>query len=366
MITTNSIPSGTPAPSGATSPSGELTAPKVGFFFWPKEAGMVARMGALAEEHGYDLVGVADSPGQCLDCWVSASLLSGAAPNIPITICVSNFTSRHWTTTAAAAASLATVHESGFVLGMGAGHSAVRNFGLQGATVGEMETDLASIVRMVRGEAVANGGRDAQLTWAREVPRVFLAASHERSLRLAGSTADGVYINYGLHPENIAESVQHVLDGERAAGVAPHSTEVWQVAALDCAQDGEIARAAVGKICAFIAGYVIGHRDPAKRGVPAELIDPIRELVGSYSTRPSQADSDLVSRLGLFDYLSQRVAVCGDPDECYEQFRKAAQGGARRLMFSVAQASDPVKTIDLIGRHVLPALRSDLAARTNV
>jgi alkanesulfonate monooxygenase SsuD/methylene tetrahydromethanopterin reductase-like flavin-dependent oxidoreductase (luciferase family) len=334
--------------------------PKIGFFFWPTSPDRVVRMGQLAEEHGYDLVGVADTPGQSMDCWVAATLLSEAAPSVPLSICVSNFVSRHWTTSGAAAASLAMTHKPGFIFGVGAGHSSMRNFGLQGSTADELDHDLRAIMRLVRGEAVPSGVGSAEMTWARERPRVFLAASHERSLRLAGAAADGAFVNYGLRPENIAESVRHVASGAEPAG---RDTEIWQVAGMDCAEDGAIARAAIGKMCAFAAGYVVGKRDPAKRGVPKELVEPMRELVRCYSTRPSQADSDLVARLGLTDYLSQRLAVCGDPDECLDQVRAAARAGAEALMFSVAGASDPVKTIDTFGRYVLPAIRAGEVSR---
>jgi alkanesulfonate monooxygenase SsuD/methylene tetrahydromethanopterin reductase-like flavin-dependent oxidoreductase (luciferase family) len=346
----------------AQTATGEVQPPKIGFFFWPTSPDRVVRMGQLAEEHGYDLVGVADTPGLAMDCWVAATLLSEAAPSVPLSICVSNFVSRHWTTSGAAAA-LAMTHKPGFIFGVGAGHSSMRNFGLQGSTADELDHDLSAIMRLVRGEAVPNGVGTAELTWTQKRPKVFLAASHERSLRLAGAAADGVFVNYGLRPENIAETTRHVMSG---TGPARQDTEVWQVAAMDCAEDGAIARAAIGKMCAFIAGYVIGKRDPAKRGVPTELVEPMRELVRSYSTRPSQTDSNLVARLGLTDYLSQRVAVCGDPDECLDQVRAAARAGARALMFSVGQGSDPVRVVDTFGRYVLPALRAEQVPQAHV
>lgn len=343
-----------------TTATGGVKPPKIGFFFWPTSPDLVARMGQLAEEHGYDMVGVADTPGQSLDCWVAATLLSAAAPSVPLSITVSNFVSRHWTTSAAAAASLAMTHKPGFIFGVGAGHSAVRNFGLQGSTVDELDHDLRAMMRLVRGEAVPSGVGSAEMPWARERPRVFLAASHERSLRLAGAAADGAFVNYGLRPENIAETVRQVASG---AGPAGRDTEIWQVAGMRCAEDGAIARAGIGAMCAFAAGYIVGKRDPAKRGVPKELVEPMRELVRCYSTRPSEADSDLVARLGLTDYLSQRVAVCGDPDECCDQVRAAARAGAEALMFSVAGASDPVKVVDTFGRYVLPAVRAERVSR---
>lgn len=337
-------------------PAATPASTRIGFYFWPADAKTVQQMGELAVEHGYDLVGVADTPGQSLDCWVSATLLSAAAPAIPIAVCVTNFASRHWTTTGSAAASVAEIHGADFLLGVGAGHSAVRNFGLSGSTAGEMEEQIGLTRRFVRGEDVPCGPGSARLSWTDgRIPKVFLAASHDRSLAVAGRVADGVFINYGIQPQDIAASTAKVRRAE-TAGSDP--TDIWQIAALDCAENGDLARAAVGKMCAFIAGYVIGKRDPIERGVPPELAAPMRTLVERYSTRPSQADTDLVAELGLTEYLHKRVAVCGDPQECLGQTLDAVRGGARSLMFSVSRASDPVRTVDLFGRHVLPALRA--------
>ena len=344
-------------------PSGVPDRTRIGFYFWPSDAKTVQQMGELAVEYGYDLIGVADTPGQSLDCWVSATLLSTVAPAVPISVCVTNFVSRHWTTTGSAAASLAEIHDSDVLVGVGAGHSAVRNFGLEGSTVSELDEQLDLTRRLVQGEEVPSGSASARLTWTDSRPKIYLAASHDRSLAIAGRTADGVFINYGLRPENVAESTAKVRRGEQA-GSTP--TDLWQVAALDCAEDGDVARGAVGKMCAFIAGYMIGKRDPVTRGVPPELAAPMRALVERYSTRPSQVDSDLVAELGLTDYLHQRVAVCGDPQDCLGQTLDAVRAGADSMMFSVGRASDPLRTVELFGRHVLPELRARERAASRV
>jgi alkanesulfonate monooxygenase SsuD/methylene tetrahydromethanopterin reductase-like flavin-dependent oxidoreductase (luciferase family) len=64
-------------------------------------------------------------------------------------------------------------------------------------------------------------------------------------------------------------------------------------------------------------------------------------------------DPDLVRRLGLFDYLRQRLAVAGTPDECGEQVEAALKAGATNLMFTVSLAADPIRTVELFGQHVL-------------
>ena len=107
---------------------------------------------------------------------------------------------------------------------------------------------------------------------------------------------------------------------------------------------------------AFLAGYVIGDKNLETRGVPAQFREPLLELRRRYSTRPGDADVRLVRELGLFDYLSRRLAICGTPDECLAQALAARDAGAKRLMLTGSLASDPVRTVELFGRHVLPKL----------
>jgi alkanesulfonate monooxygenase SsuD/methylene tetrahydromethanopterin reductase-like flavin-dependent oxidoreductase (luciferase family) len=102
----------------------------------------------------------------------------------------------------------------------------------------------------------------------------------------------------------------------------------------------------------------MGGSDLARRGVPPEYREPLLELRRRYSTRPGDADAALVTELGLFGYLSRRLAVYGTPEECLAQVRAAHAAGARRLMFTVSLAADPVRTVELFGAQVLPALHS--------
>jgi alkanesulfonate monooxygenase SsuD/methylene tetrahydromethanopterin reductase-like flavin-dependent oxidoreductase (luciferase family) len=70
-------------------------------------------------------------------------------------------------------------------------------------------------------------------------------------------------------------------------------------------------------------------------------------------------DPALVKRLGLFDYLRARLAVAGTPEDCLAQVRAASAAGATQLMFTVSLAADPVRTVELFGGAVLPALRAE-------
>jgi alkanesulfonate monooxygenase SsuD/methylene tetrahydromethanopterin reductase-like flavin-dependent oxidoreductase (luciferase family) len=79
---------------------------------------------------------------------------------------------------------------------------------------------------------------------------VFLAASHPKPLQVAGRTAEGVFVNYGLGADDIRESRMPIVAGAKAAGRAADDPEIWQVAALDCNDDRDLARNKVGAMLA--------------------------------------------------------------------------------------------------------------------
>ncbi len=329
---------------------------QIGFFFWPYDVSLVRAMAAAADRWGYAMVGIADTPGNAMDPWVAATLVAAATRRARVALCVTNLATRHPAVSAASIASLDLLAPGRAVLGIGVGHSGTRNLGVPSPAPSELEDGVTFIKTLLRGGPASYRGSSAHLPWVTRPSAVFLAASHPRSLRAAGAVADGVFINYGLGADNVRESETTVVDAAKAAGRNADDVERWQIAGLDCNEDGDAARRKIGAILAFVSAYVMGGGDLARRGVPPEYREPLRELRRRYSTRPGDADAALVAELGLFDYLARRLAVCGTPDECLAQVRAAQDAGARRLMFSVSLAVDPVRTVQLFGERVLPAL----------
>jgi 5,10-methylenetetrahydromethanopterin reductase len=330
---------------------------KVGFLFWPFTPDLVRAMAGAADRYGYDMIGIADTPGNAMDPWVAATMVAEATAHARIALCVTNLGSRHPAVSAAAIASLDLLAPGRAILGLGAGHSGTRNLGIASSAAGELSAGAEFIRTLLAGAPSSWQGGEAHLPWvARRCP-VFLAASGPRALAAAGRSADGVFINYGLWQENLAQSQAAVRAAAQAAGRDPEAIEIWQMAALDCNRDQGEARRRIGAILAFMAaGYVL-HGDLAARGVPESLHGAVAELKQRYSTRPGEADAALVDELGLFDYLSRRFAIYGTPAQCRDQILAARAAGADRIMFTVSLASDPLGTVELFGSVVLPALR---------
>ncbi len=329
---------------------------EVGFFFWPFTRELCEKLAERADRYGYAMIGIADTPGNAMDPWVSAAVVALASRRTRIALCVTNLLTRHPAVSAAAIASLDQISGGRAVLGIGAGHSGTRNLGLPHANASDLANGVTFIKTLLRGEPASLGATKAHLPWIKRAPPVFLAASHPGPLRAAGRTADGVFANFGLGAENIRSSEGYISEALKAADRDPDHVEIWQIAALDCSERRDLARSKVGAMLAFLAGYIIGDKNLEKRGVPEALREPLLELRRRYSTRPGEADIKLVQELGLFDYLSRRLAICGNPQDCLAQALAAKSAGAKRLMLTVSLASDPVRTVELFGEHVLPKL----------
>ena len=331
---------------------------EIAFFFWPFNIALVRRMAAAAEKYGFDMIGIADTPGNAMDPWVATTVVAEGTSRARVALCVTNLVSRHPAVSAASIASIDQIAPGRSILGVGAGHSGTHNLGMSRSKLGELDQGLRFVKDLLSGEPATLDGGTAHIPWVTAGPRVFLAGSGPRTLALAGAVADGAFVNFGIKTENLEQSEKAVRDGADAAGRNPDDVEIWQIASLDCNEDGAAARNKAGAILAFMAGgYIFDTPDLDQRGVPGDLHAPMRTLRERYSTRPGDADAALVDELGLFDYLASRFAIYGTPEQCLEQLMVAREAGLRRVMFTVSVASDPAGTVELFGEKVLPRIR---------
>jgi 5,10-methylenetetrahydromethanopterin reductase len=322
-----------------------VTAPRFGFFFWPYQPDLVARMVRLGESQGWDLVGMADTPGNAMDVWVALAHAATLGARVTLASCVTNLATREPAITAGAAAAVGQLSGGRFVLGIGAGHSGVVNVGRRPTPPAALREGLARVRALLDGDGPPP---------PRRVP-IYAAASGPGALRAAGAAADGAFVNHGLGAEETARARALLAEGAAQAGRAAGPFDTWFIACLDVSERRETALGQLGNILGFVAAYVLGPA-PTARGVPADLVPAVTELRRQYTTKRRDMDPGLVRRLGLFDYLRARLAVAGTPDDCAEQVQTALAAGATNLMFTVSLAADPIRTVELFGRHVLPAV----------
>ena len=328
---------------------------RFGFFFWPYTPQYTARMARLGEETGFDLIGIADTPGNALDPWVAMTLAAAATSRVALATCVTNLVTRHPSITASAAASVDAAAGGRTILGVGAGHSGVTNVGGVPSRAADLREGLTFLKAALSGAPASWRGAQTHLPWIKRPVPVYAAASGPAALRAVGGAADGAFVNYGLGAQHVSRVRGLIAEGAAGARRPASEIDVWSIACLDVAERREDALEKLGNILGFVAAYILGP-DPVGRGVPPDLVPAVHELRASYTTRQRDMDPALTRRLGLFDYLRARLAIAGTPDDCVAQVRAAEAAGVTQLMFTVSLAADPERAVELFGKAVLPRL----------
>jgi coenzyme F420-dependent glucose-6-phosphate dehydrogenase len=236
---------------------------------------------------------------------------------------------------AQAAATMDRLAGGRFVLGVGTGDpisDAALGFGPAGYR--ERAARLREAVGVMRslwtGDAVSRAGRWYHLDRARlfsppvQGVRLWMAADGPASAALAAQIADGVITSV----KDPSTTRTRVLEPFRASGGGTVLATRWCVLAGD---DDEAWRA---------LGPMRGLRVPGRR----EAVDP-SELRARADTTPREQ-------------ILSRFARARSGQELVERYRPvAAELGADYVSIQVA-STDPIRTIDVVGSEVLPALRA--------
>jgi alkanesulfonate monooxygenase SsuD/methylene tetrahydromethanopterin reductase-like flavin-dependent oxidoreductase (luciferase family) len=105
----------------------------------------------------------------------------------------------------------------------------VRLAGLRPARVKELESGTRLMRALLDGREVEVGAaRPAWLPHHRPVP-IWIAAGGPRTLRMAGSIADGVFIRVGTHRANLVRTIDAIRAGAAEAGRDPASVRLGAI-----------------------------------------------------------------------------------------------------------------------------------------
>ncbi|HYB40440.1 MAG TPA: LLM class flavin-dependent oxidoreductase, partial [Candidatus Methylomirabilis sp.] len=187
----------------------------------------VVRWATAVEDHGFDILGISDSPSLAREVYVTLAHCATATRRLRLGPRVITPGTRHPVVAASAAAALEEMAPGRTLVGVGSGDSAVYNIGDRPAPLAR----LAEYVRAIRGLMTVGtaeyGGKPARFTWSGTPVPIYLAASGPRTLRLAGQLADGAVVRTGLTPDIIRDSIAQVQAGAREAGRDPRAIDLW-------------------------------------------------------------------------------------------------------------------------------------------
>ena len=312
---------------------------RFGVNYLPGPAEDTLRWARVAEDAGFDIVGIADSQSVYRDVYMCLALCAAGTRRVRLGPRVINPLTRHPAVAAGAAATLAEMAPGRTMLGIGTGDSAVLNLGLTPSTRARLRAYVGTVRELLETGHSAWDGRPCRMTWGGggRIP-IYLAASGPRMLRLAGEIGDGVIINTGLTPDIVRDSIAEIRAGAESAGRRLEEVDCWWLPVANVRGDRGAAIDEVAMTLASAGSHLSRFTTEGKH-IPRELHAAVVALGDRYRpeehSKPDSSNRDLVRELGLLDYLAKRFAIAGTVDECVAKIGAAAEAGARQFWMSI-------------------------------
>ena len=335
---------------------------KFGVTMFPNSLDDVAKAARLAEQMGFDYVGVADSQSLARELYVTLGVVAASTERVLLGPTVSNPLTRHPAVAASAIASINELSRGRAFLGLGSGDSAVLNLGLRPARLAELHHYIQSVREMLAGETAEYRGDRAHVRWSSTAIPIAMSAEGPRTLAMAGSMADAAIIHTGLTTEVLQDTVARIREGERAAGREEGSAGVWAFAKCNIADDRQEAIEEI-KMALAASGHHAFRFTLEGKNVPEQYREAVSILHHEYEAAEHEQvgqtrNATLTDELGLTDYFADRFAIVGTPEECRAKTQSIFDAGVDVLLITAIGPS-PETIIRRYGEEVIAPLRGE-------
>ena len=291
--------------------------------------------------------------------YLSLSVVANATSKVRIGPTVTNVLTRHPAVAASAIATLNELSEGRAFFGIGSGDSAILNLGLRPANMIDMREYIQAVRVILSGKSYDYRGRSIHVQWSGNTVPIVMSAEGPKTLHMAGGIADAVIVHSGLTKDVLADTVSRIREGERIAGRPEGSTEIWAFAKCNISDKREDAVDEI-KMALAASGHHAFRFTLEGKNVPEDLKEAVMALQGEYVPKEHEQlgetrNSALSDELGLTDFLADRFAVVGTPDECLEKVRTIREAGVDSLLI-LAISSDSDNIIRRFGQEVIARL----------
>jgi alkanesulfonate monooxygenase SsuD/methylene tetrahydromethanopterin reductase-like flavin-dependent oxidoreductase (luciferase family) len=298
----------------------------------------------LAEELGYEVVGVGDSPTAYHEMVVSLTLAAAETNRATLAPVVTTPHLRHPLATALAISSLHDLTGGRVVLTIASGGGVGAGIGRPPAEMKELREYVLAVRSLLDGRPASWGGGTVMPPVHAQKARIFLGADGPRALRLAGEIADGVVMQVGSSMEHVDAKLAALRSAALEAGRDPETIEIWAMSYSSVRPTREAAIADVTAFLAVNAGLGMRARH-LRRAVPRELEPKLVAMEQGYD--PSQhavvggANARLLGKLGLVDFIAGLYALAGTPEEIGAKMRELEGRGVACLLVPLPGHADP-------------------------
>ena len=332
---------------------------KFGVSLVPHDLKETAASARLAEDLGFDYVGIPDSQSLWKELYLSLSVVAGATSKAGIGPTVTNALTRHPAVAASAISTLNEMSGGRAYFGIGTGDSAILNLGLRPAKLKELEDYIGAMRTILSGESYDYKGRSIHVQWSDNPVPIIMSAEGPKTLNQAGRIADAVIVHSGLTKEVLDDTIARIREGERAAGRPEGTAKVWAFAKCNVSDRREDAIDEI-KMALAASGHHAFRFTLEGKHVPDELQEAVMALQGEYVTSQHEQlgetrNAALSDELGITDFLADRFAVAGTPNECLEKVRIIRDAGVDNLLI-LAISSDSENIIRRFGEEVIAKL----------
>ena len=268
---------------------------RFGVFLTPDatQPSRLLELAVLAEELGFDLIGVQDHPYQrrFLDTWTLITAIAVRTKTIQVFPDVANLPLRPPAILAKAAASLDLLSDGRLALGLGAGGAwdAIKAIGGPVRTPCESVAAVEEAIQVIRlmwsgDRNVRFDGKFYQLAGVQTGPKprhpigIWLGAYRPRMLSLIGRAADGWVPSLGyVQPADLLESNRRIDEAAAAAGRDPRAIRRLLNAGADVPAEMFTSLTVEHGMDTYVIG---GIEDPeALRWFATDVVPAVREAV---------------------------------------------------------------------------------------
>ena len=306
---------------------------------------------SLADELGFSLISVGDSPAGWHELYGSLSVAAHATKNATLAPLVTAPFLRHPLINANALCTIGDMAEGRIALGFAAGGSTALATGNKQASLARLREEVGALRALFAGEPSEWEGLPVKsLRFPRRVP-IYLSAMGPKTMALAGEIADGVILFTNMDLAALDAKIAAVRAGAEAAGRDPLSVDIWVISYCSIRDS---AAAAIDDLKAFLVAGGMALRLPgALDKVPVEYHARLQEMFRRYDATEHVVvggrNVQLMEELGLTDFLKDFDSIYGTEEEVRRVLDGIAARGVSTFIAPLPGHADPLGTIRRLG-----------------
>ncbi len=303
---------------------------------------------------GFDRLWMADSQGIWPDPYTLLGRLADKTDRIALGVGVSNPRTRHPAVLARSAVTVADLAGERFVLGIGAGNTALLHLGLPPGGLGLCGDVVRCVRALIRGKEGTFGGAPVPAFNEYQpvnVP-VWLAGNGPKMLSLAGEVADGAIVSSGISPGILRWVRSQIEEGLKKSGRSWDGFTLLSFVGCAVSEDRPQTRI---DIRSWVARRLSMPLPEEVSGI--SKADRLRALKDYQYTHHYRVTA---SHKGVVDVIPEewidRFGIAGTPEECAERFSSLASMGVDAV-FILPITDDSHVYLKTFGEEILPRIR---------